>query len=213
MNQIATPLLLALALLAATTSLAPAAVPSAANSSLPACMALCPMGDMPFTVIVRDFANNPVPGSTVVLDFSGCPNGAFICTPLPTDPYITNLGARTLSMTADASGKVTFPARIGGTGPAGCAAVFADGVLMRHYALASPDQGGDGQVVLVFVNDLTLFSAKLGSADPTADFDCSGGAVNPSDQTILFAHASHGCFGFVDAVNRRTWGSLKLHYR
>jgi len=143
MNRIATSWLVAFALFAVATS-ALAAVPSPANSTLPPCMALCPMGDMPFTVTIRDFANNPIAGSSVTLSFGGCPASAFICDPLPSDPYTTDLTLRTLRMFTDAAGKATFPARVGGTGAAGCAAVFADGVAMRNYALASPDQNGNG---------------------------------------------------------------------
>ena len=213
MNRFATTLLVGGALIAACVAPAAAAVPSAANSSLPACMALCPMGDMPFTVTVRDIANNPIAGSTVVLDFSGCPNGAFICPQRPGDPYTVNLVARTLSMVTPASGTVTFPARIGGVGPAGCAKVFADGVFLKSYALASPDQNGNGVAVGIVDVDPALFAAKLGSLDPTADFDCSGGPVDAADQSIFFRHLSQSCDGFVDDIGRRTWGSLKQHYR
>jgi len=212
MNRSATLLLLALALLGAP-STAPAAVPSPVNSTLPACMALCPLGDMSFSVTVRDFANNPIAGSTVVLNFSGCPNGAFICPQRPSDPYIVDLPTRSIRMVTNAAGTVTFPARIGGVGPAGCAAVFADGVLMRNYALASPDQNGNGVAVTIVDVDETLFNAKLGTVDPTADFDCSGGAVDLNDQIIFDRHLSHSCDGIVDALPRSTWGSLKLHYR
>src|SRR5262249_49453257 len=131
MNRIATSLLL-LALLVFATA-AHAGVPSAANSTLPACMALCPLGDMPFSVTVRDLANNPLNGASVVIDFSGCPNGAFICPQRPSDPYDVNVGARTIRMFTDVTGLVTFPARVGGIGPADCAKVFANGVLLRTY--------------------------------------------------------------------------------
>ena len=192
---------------------AAAAVPSPVNSSVPACMALCPLGDMPFTVTVRDFANNPIAGSSVVIDFSGCPNGAYICPTRPGDPYSVNLVARTLSMVTPANGAVTFPARIGGVGPAGCAKVFADGVLLRSYALASPDQNGNGLAAGIIDVDPALFAAKLGTVDPTADFDCSGGAVDLADQLIFNQNLSHSCDGIVLAVQRHTWGSLKSHYR
>ena len=192
---------------------AAAAVPSPVNSSVPACMALCPLGDMPFTVTVRDFANNPIAGSSVVIDFSGCPNGAYICPTRPGDPYSVNLVARTLSMVTPANGTVTFPARVGGVGPAGCAKVFASGVLLGSFALASPDQNGNGVATGIVDVDPALFAAKLGTVDPTADFDCSGGAVDPADQLIFNRHLSHSCDGIVDAVQRHTWGSLKSHYR
>ena len=61
--------------------------------------------------------------------------------------------------------------------------------------------------------DPDLFAAKFGTVDPTADFDCSGGAVDAIDKGIFYFHLSHSCDGFVDAVQRRTWGSVKLHYR
>ena len=212
MNRFVT--LFATAALAAVASTqAAAAVPSPVNSSVPACMALCPLGDMPFTVTVRDFANNPIAGSSVVIDFSGCPNGAYICPTRPGDPYSVNLVARTLSMVTPANGAVTFPARIGGVGPAGCAKVFADGVLLRSYALASPDQNGNGLAASVIDVDPALFAAKLGTVDPTADFDCSGGAVDLADQLIFNQNLSHSCDGIVLPVQRHTWGSLKSHYR
>jgi hypothetical protein len=212
MNRFVT-LFAAAALAAVGSTQAAAAVPSPVNSSVPACMALCPLGDMPFAVTVRDLANNPIAGSTVVIDFSGCPNGAYICPTRPGDPYTVNLVTRTLSMVTGAGGAVTFPARIGGVGPAGCAKVFADGVLLRSYALASPDQNGNGVATGIVDVDPALFAAKLGTVDPTADFDCSGGAVDPADQLIFNRHLSHSCDGIVDAVQRHTWGSLKSHYR
>ena len=214
MNRFATALALAGALSAAAALSASAAVPSPANSTLPACMALCPMGDMPFTVTIRDLANNPVANSSVVITFENCTNGhVFVCPQRPSDPYTVNPTLPSIQMFTDASGKATFPARVGGTGPAGCAVVFANGVFMRSYALASPDQNGNGVAVTVVDVDDVLFAAKLGTVDPTADFDCSGGAVDAADQLIFNQHLSHSCDGIVDAVGRRTWGSLKQHYR
>ena len=213
MNRFATALLFAGMLTSAATATTSAGVPSPTNSTLPACMVFCPMGDIPFTVTVRDLANNPLAGVTVVLDFSGCPNGAYICATRPNDPYTANLVARTISMVTPANGTVLFPARIGGVGPAGCAKVFASGVMLGSFALASPDQNGNGVATGIIDVDPALFAAKLGTVDPTADFDCSGGAVDASDQLIFNQHLSHSCDGFVDAAERHSWGSLKQHYR
>src|SRR5262249_24563110 len=157
---------------------APAGVPSPANSTLPACMVLCPFGDIPFTVVVRDLANVPLNNSIVVLDFSGCP-AAHLCEPFGGFPYTTDLVARRLSKATDASGRVTFPAHVGGRGPAGCGKVFAEWVLRRSSALASPDQDGSGFTYnIADTADLPLITAKLGTADPTADLDCDGGLVD-----------------------------------
>jgi hypothetical protein len=214
----ATTFSLALALSLTMVAASPAAVPSPANSSTPACMVFCPMGDVfpasqPFTVVVRDLANVPVAGSSVVIDLSGCP-AAYICTPIPGDPYTTNLLARTLSRVTDGSGTAVIPARVGGTAPAGCVKVYADGVLLKSYALASPDQNGNGITSNLYEpGDDPLFAAKMGTADPTADFDCDGGLVDADDQLIFNWHAAHSCQGFIDPVLRRSWGSLKSHYR
>jgi len=211
MIRSATTLLLALALSVATLATSSAGVPDPVNSTLPPCMVLCPMGDASFTVVVRDLANNPLNGVSVTLDYSGCPN-AYLCDPLPSDPYTVDLVARTLTRTTDGTGTVVFPARVGGTGPAGCAKVYASGVFLRSYALATPDQDSDGQVVLFIWNDQPLFTSKLGTADPTADFDCNG-TVDAADQLFMNNHGSHSCWGLVDPVRHRSWGSLKQHYR
>jgi hypothetical protein len=195
------------------TSLAAAAVPSAANSTVPPCLVACPYGDIPFDVVVRDLANNPVANSSVVIDFANCP-AAFICTAPGSqpDPYTVNLPARTIQLLSNASGLAHFPLRVGGGCAAGTVRVFADGVLIAQRALASPDQDGDGFTSNILNNDAALFSAKLGTTDPTADLDCDGD-VDVDDESIFYRHASKTCTGFVDAAHRSTWGHLKTHYR
>jgi len=212
MNRTAASSLAGFAFLLVTAATVPAAVPSPANSTLPDCMVLCPLGDIPFTVVVRDLGNIPIAGSTVVLDLSGCP-AASIC-PYAFPAYTTDLAARTLTLSTDASGTATFPAHVGGIGPAGCAKVFADGILLRSYALASPDQDGNGFTVNLYdTGDVPPFTAKLGTADPTADLDCDGGLVDAGDEAIFYRHDSQYCLGFVDPVQHRSWGALKQHYR
>ena len=185
-----------------------AAVPSPATSTVQACMVLCPMGDISFSVTVRDFANNPVAGSTVVLDFGTCV-GAYLCPFSTNDPYILDLPTRTLRMTSGANGTVTFPARVGG----GCGAervrIYADGVLLASRILASPDQNGDG---VVTTPDGVILMAKIGGGDLSGDLDCSG-TVTDDDVLVQGQHGSHSCYGIVNPVQPRTWGALKLHYR
>jgi len=188
-----------------------AGVPSPANSSVPACLAICPLGDLPFTVVVRDLANTPLSGASVVLDFSSC-TGVFLCPQLPADPYLLNEPGRTARMFTDASGAVSFPLRAGGVCPGQQVNVFANGTLLAMRVVSSPDQDGDGQCVSVIGADDPIFASKLGTSDPTADFDCSG-AVDATDQQIFFSHHSHSCLGIVDATLRSSWGRLKLHYR
>ena len=49
------------------------AVPSPANSTVPPCLVACPLGDISYTVVVRDLAVNPLNGREVSIDFSSCP--------------------------------------------------------------------------------------------------------------------------------------------
>jgi hypothetical protein len=207
------------ALLALATTVAPAgaAVPSPANSSFPNCLATCPMGDIPFAVTVRDLANNPVGGSSVTLEFASCGDSVFVCTCCAPDPYVYNPGARTITMVTDAAGQATFPLRLGGGCGPGGVRLFADGIFFRAYALASPDQDGNGFVHWVIGNDQVLFNSKLGGTDPTADFDCDGdvdaGFLPGADEFTFNQHVSHACEGFVDAARRESWGRVKQIYR
>jgi len=192
---------------------ATAAVPSPVNSTVPPCLVACPFGDIPFDVVVRDLANNPIANSSVVIDFANCP-AAFICTAPGNqpDPYTVNLAARTIQLLSNASGLAHFPLRVGGGCAANTVRVFADGVLLAQRALASPDQDGDGFTSNILNNDAALFSAKLGTTDPTADLDCDGD-VDVDDESIFYRHASKTCTGFVDAAHRSSWGWVKSYYR
>lgn len=204
-RTLASSLVLTLALGAAP---AFANVPSAANSTVPACLSACPLGDMPITIVVRDIASNPVGFSQVVLEFANCP-GFYLCPIASNDPYTGIPGDPTaVRAFTNSAGSVTFPLRAGG----GCAAntvnVFADGVLLAQRAFSSPDQNGDGVVLSA---DQALLAAKVGGSDPTGDLDCSG-TVTAADQTIAGQHGSHSCNGIVNPVQRRSWGMLKAHY-
>jgi hypothetical protein len=211
MNRFATLAFAGGVLAAALAAPAPAAVPSAANSTFPRCLVTCPFGDIHVVVTVRDLANNPVAGASVVFDFFDC-TGAFLCPQRPNYGYDVNVGARTIRMFADAAGQADFPLHVGGVCGAGNVRLFADGVLFTSYALASPDQNGDGVVIALFGTDLPTFNAKLGTTDPTADFDCSGN-VDAGDTIIFNQHVAHACDGIVLPTEHRSWGSVKQHYR
>lgn len=185
-----------------------ASVPSPSNSEVPACLAACPAGDMVIVIVVRDIAGNPIANSTVWLDFSACP--AFtICTPEPTDPYIYDAPTRTVRATTDASGTVRFPLRAGGVcGTANGVSVFADGVFLAGRTLASPDQNGDQ---IVDGADDAIVNGKLGTPDPTADFDCDG-MVTAADVGVVQSHYPHACVEPTSA-GVRSWGSVKIIYR
>ena len=191
-----------------------AGVPSPANSTVPACMVACPMGGLSFDVVLRDLANNPVANSSVVIDLSQCPD-VLICpgSGSPADPYIVDLPARTLRMFTDAYGLAHFMLRLGGGCGTSGVRVFASGVLLAQVAFASPDQNGDGMVLYFSpLADTPLFNAKLGTSDPTADFDCDGD-VDSEDEQAFGEHNSHSCEGIGNDARRSSWGWLKSHYR
>ena len=182
-------------------------------STVPSCFATCPMGDMHIVVVVRDLASNPIANSTVVLDFSTCA-GEFVCTNPPNDPYIYDPTSQTIRMLTDVNGRVDFPLRVGGGCGPGGVRIFADGVLMQSYALASPDQGGNGLVHwAIGANDLAILESKMGSADLTGDFDCDGDVDGFGDEHIFFEHLSHACEGIVNPAKRGSWGRIKTFYR
>jgi hypothetical protein len=183
-----------------------AAVPSPVTSFVDPCLRVCPGGDMNFHVVVRDASSNPVAASTVMIDFSNCV-GVVFCPPLPGDPY-TFVPPASILMTSNAAGIADFPIRAGGV-CVGTINVYADGVLLAsRSAVSSPDQNGDLTVNAV---DNGILGGKLGSSNPTGDFNCSG-FVEAGDTGILLAHVGHSCQAVVPVVPR-SWGTLKVIYR
>lgn len=121
------------------------------------------------TITVRDAANNVVPNSSVVINFSTCySNEIRIASPGATFNQTVNCGARTVSATTNASGVATFQVvgasnitTSGAVGAGeGCAAVSADGIPLGNLSVATPDLNGasgggtapgvDGQDTLIF---------------------------------------------------------------
>jgi len=204
-----------LSLLAAATAItlassAFAGVPSPANSTVPACLATTPGGNIVSVVIVRDLANNPSANSLVVIDYSQCqsfvpcPQGG----PGPGDGYIVDPIAKQIRMFAGPQGQAPFYLRAGG----GCSnsgiRIFADGVLLGSMHAASADQNGD---LSVDGADVAAVHLKIGTADLSGDLDCSG-VVNSTDESIVASYVGVNCLNPTDA-RPRSWGSIKVIYR
>lgn len=188
---------LALLALASVAQGSTSGVPSASNSTVPLCMQMCPYGDLTYTVVVRDLANNPIIGSSVVIDFTNCP-AVHLCPPIT---------GRTVREFTNAQGIATFAIK-GGGGCANAVFVYADGVpLTSSASVASPDQSGD-----LFVNglDQVVLTGKA-ATDPTADLNCDG-THDAGDDSVIVAHMGHFCDGVVP-VAPRSWGRLKVQYR
>jgi hypothetical protein len=182
-----------------------AAIPSPITSTLPACMTICPDGDLSFDVVVRDFADIVIANSLVTIELSTCPD-LRIC-PQCGDDYVYDIPTNTIRKFTDAAGHVSFSICGGGACAAG-AMVRADGVPLGQRPLASTDQNGD---FVVDGADAALVASKVGTTDLSADFDCDGD-VDVDDQAIEQAHVGHLC---VDPtpVRSSTWGVLKTIYR
>jgi hypothetical protein len=178
------PILAALAL-AGSNGVSHAMVPSASNSTTPAIVRLvgssanapdAPAGS--FLVVVRDLANNPRAGATVVLDLSQCPD-AVICADQEDAAASVNCAAKTVTKVADGNGQVSFTLVGGSTGAghasttAAAARIIANGVLIRIAAFAAFDLDGSGGVG---AGDLSVWFGDFGSGQPyeRSDFDGSG---------------------------------------
>jgi hypothetical protein len=187
--------------------MAHAGIPAPPNSIVP-CLAACPSADIANVIEVRDFANNPVAGAFVVVDFSGCP-GFHHCPVDSSESYAWNAASRMATRFTDPSGRAMFNFHGGGVCPGSALRVFADGILLATRALVNPDQDGDG---IVSGPDKTILLAKVGSTDPTADVNCDG-LVTAAEVSGLYAqHVGHSC-ALPTATGPRSWGQLKILYR
>ncbi len=182
-------------------------VPSPFTSSVDPCLVLCPYGDLAFSVVVRDIANNPVVNSSVLLDCSSCP-GLRLC---PNQEVGTTVSSSPcyIQRVTNLTGTVVFHLHAGGLCPGSLIGIFADGIQLARRALASPDQNGS-----LFVNgtDLAIVQAKIGGGfDATADLDCDG-ALSNGDLVEAQRHTGHACDLVVPNLPQ-SWGRVKIRYR
>lgn len=142
-----------------------------------------PAGEV--TIVIRDLANNPVPGAQVVLDFSGC-NELRLCADAHEAGVTVNCAAKTVSAFTNANGLVrlhvigTSVAAPGGPGAGmSCARIYANGILGSLATVAIYDlSGGNGLTPA----DLSAWMDDFfsGSYVGRADYDDSG-IVGPGD--------------------------------
>lgn len=174
-------------------SAAMAGVPSPGNSTVPACITLVgntagiPDASGAFSVTVRDLANNPLNGASVVIDLSGCTDIA-ICDNQLDAGALVNCAAKTTRKFTDALGVVSFTV-LGGSNGAnnattllGGAKIYANGVLIASPTASAFDLDGSSGVG---ANDLSAWLGDFGSGTPfgRSDYDCSGG-IGANDLSI-----------------------------
>jgi hypothetical protein len=176
-------------------SAAMAGVPSPGNSTVPPCISLVgskagaadPVGN--FTVTVRDLANNPLNGASVVVDLSGCTDIA-ICSDQLDAGALVNCAAKTTRKFTNLAGQVSFIVLGGSNGSGnattllGGAKIYANGTLIGSPTAAAFDLDGSAGVG---INDLSVWLVDFGTignpAFGRADFDCSG-SVGINDLSV-----------------------------
>ena len=163
-------LLSACALLVATAAMA--GVPSPGNCTSPAFIRV--VGALTqtatpdstagkFSVIVRDLANNPISGSNVVVDFSGCNDIKIASNQI--HPYVTNCVTKSVSQNTDGTGTAAFTLlgsswNAGTYTALGCSKIYADGVLLSSPTVAAFDLDGATGVTTA---DLSVWLAENGT--------------------------------------------------
>ena len=171
------------------------------NSTTPECISLVgSTGSAPaaatgqFEVVIRDLANNPIAGATVVIDLSGALDLEFCADQM--DPAATvDCAHKTVSKVTAADGSVSFTL-LGGSNGGGNAStllrggrMYANGTLIQTPTVSAYDLDGSGGVG---ANDLSAWLGDFGSGNPygRCDYDCSGG-VGANDLSLwLNAFAS-----------------------
>ena len=203
-----------------------AAVPSPANSTIPAHINLVasaggvvdPFGT--FTVTVRDAASNPITGSTVVVDFSACASLG-LGQAMPAN--VVSCSAKTVTAISDASGVATFDIAgfayaCGGCGQSQCAIIKADLVPLGTISVGAFDLDGTSGLD---PSDVSLWLAdfELGCESERTDYDGNGKSL-ASDLSILLQRINDGndtesagrCDGLPNTQVVVTGGALNFHW-
>jgi len=183
----------------------------AAYSSVDPALVLCPAGDMDFTAIARI-----APGVLafrvfyIHLDITDA-QGLRLSSEQPNpDCSLTSWSGREIVLQGCFQpGTAVFRLSGGGCGTGVSIPVgnSHDAVILgTPVTFLSPDQDGN---LVVDGADMALIEAKLGSHDPTADFDFDG-TVTEADLGLAQAHYGHLASGSGPVAARRgTWGRIK----
>ena len=151
-----------------------------------------------FTVVVRDIANIPTNGASVVLDLSGCTDLALCSDQLDPAASVSCAGKTTRKFTA-ITGSVSFTV-LGGSNGSGNATtllagarIYANGISIGSPTVSALDLDGS---LGVGINDLSVWLSDYGTPDNPpfgrSDFDGSGG-IGINDLSVwLTAYGAGG---------------------
>lgn len=198
---------LSLAFVVAAAGPAFAGPPLPGDSIVDPCLAVCPAGDIRFRVVGMR-GGWPEGGWPIGVDLTMCPSVRILPSD-GTEPYGFFTPAHVFVINDMTTGIADFFIRAGGVCTGGPIVVSSPLTIGTLTAVASPDQNGD---LSVDPRDVAIANARLGTADPTADFTCDG-AVTAADLAFLEQHIGHRWGGAATAAARTTWGRLKTIYR
>jgi len=145
------------------------------------------------TMTVRDAANNPVPNSVVVINFSTCTASDIrLCSVQSFAGMFVNCAAKTVSAVTNASGVATFRIIGGANNPGlnpagvgvGCASVTADGVSLGSLTVGAPDENNTGGVTVL--DTAAFFDDRFGAYRGRSDMDGTGPPLGVLDTAIFF---------------------------
>ena len=183
---------------------AQASIPPAQNATVPPCFSLVgtSAAGAPadaagrFTVVIRDLANFPLSGVSVVIDLSIC-SDLQICADQRDPAATVNCLAKTVRKFTAADGSASFTILGGSNGGSaieeqGGGRVYANGALMRAPTVSAFDlDGANG----VGVNDLSVWLGDFGTVGNPAfgrsDFDCNG-SVGVNDLSVWLGGFASG---------------------
>ena len=192
MPRIPVAIAVAVTALALTPALAGAGLPPSWNSTVPPCISLVGSNGAAasskgtFEVIVRDLANNPVPGVQVTVDLGNAPD-LHLCAQQLAPGIIMDCPADHASVITDAAGRARFTLLGSGVAaPTGSGLnngrIYADGTLIGSPTVSAFDLDG---VSGVGANDFSLWLSDFFTGLPLgrSDYDCSGN-VGANDLSV-----------------------------
>jgi hypothetical protein len=180
-------------------------------STVDSALAVCPAGDIVFRVAAR-ILPNVLAFRVWWIDVEITDCAALRLGDISDTPGLSIVeysGRRFLEQMCSPNGLAEFRIPAGGvaTGQSLRVTDSHSGVILAtRTKLISPDQNGDLRVDLT---DVAIASAKVGTTDPTADFDFDGD-VDSADMAILESHLGHVDYtGQPTPVAHSTWGGVK----
>lgn len=200
MPRIPVALTIAATALALAPAVAGAGFPPFWNSTVPSCISLVgsngstASANGTFVVVVRDLANNPVPGVHVTVDLSNAPD-LHLCAQQLAPGIIMDCPANTAGAITDAAGRATLTLLGGGVAAAAGSGlnngrIYADGILLGSPTVSAFDLDG---VSGVGANDFSLWFSDFLTGLPLgrSDYDCSG-SLGANDLSVWLTEFGSG---------------------